>query len=133
MDIKTKLEFALPKGKLPCIIIRFKTLYEAANHNSKAIYNHSNQIFNLKFHISAIQQNLDIYLTVGDYEYRYKNVLHSNSEIYKFLYLTTLRNTKMFSFCHIANDEGKSSIPKVGLKKKIWVLNVSKVELIEED
>ncbi len=133
MDIKTKLEFVLPTGKPPCIIIRFKNLGEAANHNSKAIHNHSNQVFNLRFHISSIHQNLDIYLVVGEYEYRYKNVLYDNAKLYKFLYLTNLINTKMFSFCHLASDEGKDSIPKVGLKKKIWVVKVSKVILVEED
>jgi len=128
-----ELILKLPENKLPCICILFVKEYDAQKLNYMFVNNYSDHFYKVTFDI-AFDGSLSILFVhpdISGLRYRYENVKYDAEKLKRFI-ASTLYN-EMFNFCHIVADKDKHRVVKTIIDRRLWVLQVFRVETIDKE
>jgi hypothetical protein len=130
MEEEVELVLKWTKGKPPYVGILFKSMYQAGKLNQEWVHDFGTLEYMVEIEPRSKTMLL---LTVSEPTQRLKHVYKVrwfNAEKLKgFLYAT--RDVERFNFGHVLVEENNYVPVRTTLARKIWVLPVNKVALVE--
>lgn len=117
-----------PKDKPPCICMLFSDEWYAETENKHAINSNNTSLYILDFFIDSEDKlSMKFSNESGSNKMRYYITKYDKQELKAFY--EKYKYAKLFSFCHLINDNGTHKIARSCNNNRLWVLKVIKVEL----
>ncbi|HYG49521.1 MAG TPA: hypothetical protein VD905_01410 [Flavobacteriales bacterium] len=130
MDEEVELVLKWTKGKPPYVGVLFKSAYVAGKLNQEWVHAHGNGLY--KIDLEPRSRNL-LLLTIKEPElglkHTYKVKWYNPEKLKGFLYAT--RDIERMNFGHVLIEENNYKPVITTYARKLWVLPVSKLELVE--
>ncbi|HLP12295.1 MAG TPA: hypothetical protein VK177_10225 [Flavobacteriales bacterium] len=130
MEEEVELVLKWTKGKPPYVGVLFKSAYQAAKLNQEWVHEHGNGLY--KIELEPKSKTL-LLLTVSEptlrLKYTYKVKWYNPEKLKGFLYAT--RDVERLNFGHVLVEANEYKPVITTLARKLWVLPVSKMELVE--
>jgi len=124
-----ELIFKLPKDKLPFLGIVFESMSQAAKLNSELVDNRQEADYKIKLEpIRDNTINMVLYSFSPTIRKEYKEMRCDLNKMEQWLNLTKYNNA--FNFSHLIKEFDREMVVKTSPGFKLWVLKVSKVDLI---